>query len=67
MRDILCEGCKSTSCHPPELKYRGKTYTCPCTTCIVKVTCPKETTCEEYLKYGDFANSPKMKGIFFDE
>lgn len=48
-----CEGClvKQSECHEPVVTFEEKIHLCPCTTCLVKVTCDPLLMCDAYAFY----------------
>lgn len=50
-RHEQCQGCKVTKICLKSIitfTYDGEDYNCPCGTCLVKMTCNKYNTCEEF-------------------
>ena len=58
-----CMACPSydygEGCHKPIIIYKGEEHTCPCSICLVKVTC-RDFGCQDYT---DYHNIVSMEGL----
>ena len=67
-----CMGCCSyqyDECHEPHITYKGEDYICPCSICIVKVTCDFDG-CDAYTDYHNVVSMERLqkqlKGTKYD-